>query len=351
MKLINQLQNISGFSVSMKFLSTSSAGNYFSVYRTNGELLDQLKGKEFTNTPIISGDFIWHKDMYGKSTVYHNENFIQVDFGLTYIDQIEEIILGNIMSEGTLMNLKFEKIWNSSDKIKFPKIYEDKVFYKPDFGTLYCRDILNGNLLWEYSFSPLHDYYRSVLKDKVFTKGDVNTVLGIHDSILWLVFNSNYIIGLDKNSGEQVYIVGDPDKYPNNWTKEDFYKIPFGFQSKLDNKAQQIIGMFNTYYGEVDISGGMPRYEIFDIEKSCQEHQIKMNRFGRWNGGDEIYFWEGSVNHRVGCFSRSQKEIIWSAEIEEAKGLRFAIKQIDYHDKKLYVLDGRETLHIYDIGR
>ena len=65
--------------------------------------------------------------------------------------------------------------------------------------------------------------------------------------------------------------------------------------------------------------------------------------------GDEIFFGQIDTQaNTVGIFNRKQKEITWAARVGQVVDWRPIVQKIDYAAGRLYVLDGENTLHVFE---
>ncbi|MCB9275923.1 MAG: hypothetical protein H6564_17895 [Lewinellaceae bacterium] len=228
-------------------------------------------------------------------------------------------------------------------------IFFDKYIIVKNKSELIASELNSTCSIWQYTLPKEYSWAPSSTSQET-RPATIAQIVGVYKDTLWLVVicDDIMLLGLDLQTGRERYHITEPVKYPTTWSEEERKrKRPFGNGTQIDAQSGILFGGFNHYYGEVELEAAEPAYHLYDIQESTELHGLRMNQFGAWEG-DNIYFWEGANNNRFGIFSRKEKAVIWSGQIEEAQNTMPAIRQLDFSDGKLYVLDHHFTLHIFE---
>jgi len=210
-------------------------------------------------------------------------------------------------------------------------------------NVLYAISLQTEKELWNHTLPEKYNW-KSGLGNKHERQFD--KVIGVYNEKLFVVLNSGIIQIIDVNNGRLI------DELIHAKNQNEILPIEKGFErvnifncySVFDNQGK-IFGTKSKYYWEIDITNH--EFLLYDCTETCNEHQMELDKIAGFEG-DEVYFYDGGSNNKFGVFSRSKKEIIWSSEIEETKGLFPAIRDMQYANNKIFVLDLHNTLHIFE---
>jgi hypothetical protein len=348
----NAISDVSHFAVNRDSLVLIHDQRKIVVRSADGEEIrakyvsdDNLQGVE------AKGGVIWANSSYSprslliKDGVSHPKNYHIKDYapetGCFYV------FADNL---GVKLSPDDDVVWTTDDRFFYFFKHGNHFFYAKEKSTLIALDDDTGTLLWRYTLPAHYDFMRKTFRSdpEVKERAKILQIIGTYQGVLWLSVQSDQVnlLGLDAKTGEERHQILRPSVIPLGLSAEEAEKLPFFFylSSQLDEENGAIFGVLNYCYGEVHLNAPQPEYRLYDIRESCEEHRMMMNKFGAWEG-DRIYFWDGTSINRFGVFSRAAKEIIWSGQIEEAA----AIRNVDYAQGKLYVLDHHHTLHIFQV--
>ena len=210
--------------------------------------------------------------------------------------------------------------------------------------SIICLNLLTGEEKWTYT---LKDRFNWVSGDDDNMKGEFYKIIGLVEGSIWLVLNSGVILSFNTQTGDLENELCKPDVFPNSFTfssKGNQVNV-FNRSTFLDNKKGIFFGLKGNFYWEISTLNEVPSFELFDVSDSSEKHQVQLNNLG---GHDDefIFFYEGGESNRFGVFSKEDKVIVASSEIEDAKGTFPAIRKMEYSNEKLYILDFHNNLHI-----
>lgn len=297
-------------------------------------------------TPLILNDKnlgYWLKD----------NNFEGVSFTIDSVSEKLGLALSTIWYsyypvdfENLLYDLKTRNlIWKRKASLKF----EGDLLIETIKNGFALTNLATGLPSWDfkiieekYSWNQKSPYEH---QEPTLVKAEITRVIGVYQNTVWTMLNSGRLLGLDEQTGninfDLTYPINFSIFFPDLDTPSWLVK-----NTHLDSDAGKLFGIYNHYYWELDLTNPLETYILYDVKESCQRHQILLNFLGDWNR-NEIYFWEGSINNKVGVFSRKAKQVIWSTAIEEVVGKFPAIRKVDYQSNHLYVLDHFNSLHIF----
>lgn len=237
---------------------------------------------------------------------------------------------------------------NTKEKLEFNRGFDhkdDNSIYAFSGGEITGRDILTGLQIWSYTLPENYGRINNVGEKK---KAEFLKVIGTHNGILWTALYSGCLLGLDAATGKERFYIDRPNSFSSSQAEAEIEHLGiFGFNVQFDKDQEQIFSATTRFYGELNLQNPSGDFMLHDIGDSCREHGLLLNNIAAWER-DDVYFYEGSDNNRFGIFSRSKKEIVWSAEIPEAKDFFPAIRKMDYAGNRIYVLDHFNTLHIFE---
>lgn len=293
---------------------------------------------------IVWANVISGKAISGWEDIMHLRKYYIKDYNST-----DDALYVSINGKGAKIDKNGNILWSIEDRFFNFSQFEKTFVYIKENRCLLALNDSNGELIWQYTLPKEYSWAPSSTSQET-RPATIAQIVGVYKDTLWLVVicDDIMLLGLDLQTGRERYHITEPVQYPTTWSEEERKrKRPFGNGTQIDAQSGILFGGFNHYYGEVELEAAEPAYHLYDIQESTELHGLRMNQFGAWEG-DNIYFWEGANNNRFGIFSRKEKAVIWSGQIEEAQNTMPAIRQLDFSDGKLYVLDHHFTLHIFE---
>lgn len=226
-------------------------------------------------------------------------------------------------------------------------------FFKNSFIINFLNKVIyisidNGSALWQ--FSNLSNYnwiQKSIYENEpsYLKEAEVIKFLGVYKNLLWIVLNSGSLLALDSNSGKAKKHIHQGK--PNKEVVKPLNNAWFLYDTFIDEKEGKINNLNQDFYLEYDLEKEEDFFEYSTFSESSVQFGLELNKIAGYDE-ENIYAYEGGDNNRFAIFSREKKEIVWSGEIEEVKGQFPALLDVKYSNNKLYVLDKKNTLHIFE---
>lgn len=352
---MDKIENVSDFQVKNDFVAYLNTGSLFSktLYLDDEKVpIPNVSSFNLYGEKLIFST--WKPDSYILDTQSRTCELFAEGASCSTDSLYENKVIVSRKINGKFSHFLYDFSKNVYTEIKgefVGKVLQGKRITTEKNNTSVILMDIEGRTLWEYSLSSQYNWSTKGSGEKIPPRQATTTqIIGVYEDTLWLAVNSDNVVllGLDLQSGREKYRINEPEHYPAGWSQEEKkQRKPFGNGTQIDVEKGVLFGGFNHYYGEVNLKGPVPAYQIFDFQESSEQHQLRMNQFGAWEGG-HIYFWEGVSNNRFGIFSREKKAVVWSGLIEEAENTMPAIRKVDYSHGKLYVLDHHYTLHIFE---
>jgi outer membrane protein assembly factor BamB len=213
-------------------------------------------------------------------------------------------------------------------------------------------NLFNGDYKWIYNIDAKVIWNREY-EDS--TRPEFERIAGSLNGIVWLSLTSGRLIALSNSTGELLYNITEPNIKPDNlFFTDDYYWI--GRYHQLDKNQGKLFGLRGNFYWEIDLANPTETYEVFDISESCKKNGIRadMPTYEWPVQGNEILFgeiFESPKNEKlnnVGLFNRDTKQIIWTDRIGEEGEFLPVIQKLEMQDDRLFILDGKNTLFIYE---
>jgi hypothetical protein len=226
--------------------------------------------------------------------------------------------------------------------------YTDEILFLGNKKELYAYSIPAVKTLWRFLTLSDYNWMQKSIYENVPThekEAEIVKFLCLYKDLLWMILNGGSLLALDVNTGEAKKHIHQGKS--NGEKSKLLDKAWFLYDAFFDEKEGKIINLFQDYYLEYDLEKGEDYFEYTTFKESSQTFGLELNRIA---GHDEenIYAWEGSDNNRFAVFSRQKKEITFSEEIGETKYKFPAIRDMQYGEGKIYVLDYHNTLHVFE---
>jgi len=218
-----------------------------------------------------------------------------------------------------------------------------------------CFNFSSGLPLWHYFIpSGVYDWVDGSGRTH---QGEILKFIGVYDDILWIVLNSGRLLGLSKENGSFIYDLCHPNLYPFTWSETN--KIEgvniYNYYTQLDEKQGKLFGLSNIWYWEINLKSFQRSFEIIDISATLHENGIERADapvdYGWSFEGDEIYFGftgRSLLKNNIGIFNRRSQKVTWSQKVGYEGEYHPILSKIEFESNRLYVLDGENTLHIFE---
>ncbi len=273
----------------------------------------------------------WTDSIYIDSVSGLSKTHIGIDGMDCFIDK--ESILKNVWNDDFTVSIrqKFNLItgtvvWES--RIGHAFILDEYFFGV--LGTKLCRiNPDTGQPIW---LLDLPENYGSYSINCENFPIDVQVYIGIYNNCIYIRAGNKLILGIDINNGEE--------KFSYEYCGENVLLDNL----RLDIKKGVIFSIGRTNYFELNLLTKVA--DILSIEETVKRNNVETTRLGAWKS-NKVYFWEGGSNSKFGLFDRETKEIIFVHNLNVS--VYPAIKDIKHGHGKIYVLDGNNSLHIFEL--
>jgi len=346
--------------------------NNDSIYTTNGNIFGQILDerlneiKEFSEllrTLNLQNKYIYfenysdnNREGYLFSTL--TNTFIELiylnDYKITFGNDTIFLLTNRKIPETLLFDIDKKQVLWKQDKYFSFQILDNELLIDIEKNKIIRYDFQSGQLLWQYHLPETYNWLRRVAnieKPYEATDAEIVKILGVYSGVLYIVLNSGRIVGLEENTGQEVFSKIEPDQLTLNYENERIYTPTIlWLNTQLDVENGIIFGLLGDFYAEIDLKNSSKEYKVYDIGYQSNTKKIKCTNWGVWQG-DEIFFGETNFAKepaRVGIFNRKAKQVTWTSDELGDEGVFKGLRKIDYAQNKLYILDMESTLHIFE---
>lgn len=354
MKKIKDFNNISFFKVeNLGFFIYGKAINTF----LNNEFESVFIMPMLPNYQVVgcSDYYIVFTDFESTLIFSHSEEiFNSANYG--YLTNHKDLFLVENYQLNTILFFDIKsKLFNSTNIQHWGQSYWSNHLFIQRKKHITSYSLINFTSFWHYEL-PERVYNvqrRTGYIDKPFEEvnAEILKILGVYSGALYIVLNSGRIIGLEENTGQEVFTKIEPDQLTLNYENERIYTPTIlWLNTQMDSENGIIFGLLGDFYAEIDLKNSLKAYKVYDIGYQSNTKKIKCTNWGVWQG-DEIFFGETNFAKepaRVGIFNRKTKQVTWTSDELGEEGVFKGLRKIDYAQNKLYILDMENTLHIFE---
>jgi hypothetical protein len=343
MKKITSLSNTISFGVDSDYMVVLNENQFIKLY--SSESLDEVKqfrsSSRLDNRIYINNSVAWANTLYdAKGLIIHgtnsviSDNFVKyctLEYGNIVIYEIIDVngpeVFQKIVGQAT--------VWHLNEVPFVFKIISNYFLYKKNPLLIKALNNETGQDIWVKQLPEPFSQF-----------------LGLSIQTVWITLDSGRILGLNLRTGEEEYNLLKPNKYPHSWAnqinKPTFY---LGQYTQLDQVQNKLFGLREWYYWEIDLANPTQSYFLYDLEEHFRAFQMEANMPGYTLPfeGDHVFF--GSIDRKgptIGTFDRQTHQIVWASGDATSDNYLPSVRQMAYQHNKLYVLDGRATLHIFE---
>ncbi len=213
-------------------------------------------------------------------------------------------------------NEKFKKdnLYLRYARINDDYLYCDNALEESMWKYIDKYDINTGELLWRYDIN------------KISNNDKVSRLIGVHKNILVGGIGTNWLFGIDTNSGKLAW---------KRKTTPNFVAI--------DRKNDLLHSIISVYY-KFDIFTGDILNRFDDISYFEDEVGIESQRSTYVQIGDHLITTDWRKG-RIGAFNTLTHRFDW---IHDEPGVSFpGLYLIRYYDPYLFLMDNKNNLHIF----
>lgn len=292
------------------------------VFKTSFEgcqiFIDTINGSIISST-ILTGSF---KD--NNIRVYHKNYFLNNNFGISEIIG-EEIIDDKIINSTllckhhktenlALIDLEQNKyVWESDIDFTSSAVNENNKVFLEYYNRLICIARENALELWQKNLEP------------DFPGKTISRLIGVHKNILLVGIGTDFIIGIDTETGKLIWSINIIPK---------LYKI---------NPHKGVLFQLSKGYSEYDILTGN-KIKGFMDDSILSLDSFMSQRDNYAIAGNHIITTDWRKG-KIGAFNTETFRFDW---LHEEAGVSFPAGQpIKYFEPFLFVMDSKQTLHIF----
>lgn len=220
-------------------------------------------------------------------------------------------------------------LWSAIDKLELTNLSNDFLIFTNLNRTVYSRyDFNSGKKLWSLDFSE-------------------NRVIGtVHliENILIFPTTNKDVIGIAIESGKELWRIQNVHSGYFQTQPETNYLVSFNSNSMGDNWYCVI----NPLTGEKVVD---KKFDKFHYGTGSTQACIDGDYY--YFISDLMGFPEEMRTERIthlGCINLQSHEIKWIEEVGKTADRRSGYQKPEVHNGKVYLLDGEQTLHIYELG-
>lgn len=338
-----------------KFCIASSGSMFY--LKNNNLLIDSKVIKTLDNSfgdNYIIGTYLIWQDFNGVFDVYNEEGkfILRRDGYINYSNNTRYLYYYDTQVK-VLKKIDIQKDIQFNNIISNGHI-DGNNFYVIDKKHIIVFSLITNTPIWHYNLPETFDWQRrvaSIEKPYETTKAEIEKILGVYEGIVYFVLNSGRVVGLDVDTGIELFTKVEPDSITIAYEKERIYTPTILWQNtQLDAEKGVIFGLLGNFYAEIDLKDPSRTYRVFDMDYSNNTKRIKCTNWGVCIG-DEIFFAETNFAREpatVGIFNRKTKQVTWTSDVLGEEGDFSGLKKLDYANERLYVLDNENTLHIFN---
>lgn len=278
-----------------------------------------LKGKK---------DYLFFQSNLENKTFYINSKNIQKNINSsTWIDSnFENTVLIykylNKCFEISIFNLDSSEINFIKKDLDLWDFYRDEdkfYFFNRTKNLLSSLSLITGEYIWQTNLEQF---------------GKIINTIGLIENTLWVWLSQDRLIGIDVNNGQIIN-----NYFPLQPIMKDI--VGFVFHKHFIEKEQNLYFFHRSYLIQVNL-----KEQTTNLLWKNQDYNIGLSFFT----DDFIYFIggknQGVFKNGIGVFCRKTNQVIWETTFELADYV--VLKDIQFSDDKIYVLDTAGDLRIFE---
>jgi hypothetical protein len=303
------------------------------------QLLDSnfklIKSKE----RVLVGNNIYGYEIIQQEEVITHEKRL-INFKIPFDSKSDEVYFflrdkkSNTFKSG-IYNTKTISVTFIKDSIFNIFYAEENIFITSQIERIDSR----GNKIWKFNYESFSSNF------------EVESIIGIYKNELIIAGNENRLVSINVENGQIIRIWQELKGFEIGQFYKDVIPSPTNFI--LDQENGMLIGVFYTYYFEINLATGKVFYQ--NLLEELKSHQINSFRPMRNNPFTNEHLFltahaddNKAPNVDIDCvlaLNRNTKKVDWVHIFKDA-GLGTNIPQITTHN--LYQLDLNNTLHFFE---
>lgn len=198
-------------------------------------------------------------------------------------------------------------------------------------NELTCIERDNGKVAWNYK-----------LIDNLSNEGGktkFQAIVGFIGTELWLALSNGQVLVLDVTTGRKICLLGSAE--PKAGVNPDAFPVN---RLKLDLPSGKVIGAVHHYLWVIDVE--TKEWQFHDLRAVLAENKIEFNKDFVVDE-DHIYFID-NYHDKVGALNRKTLQLEGEYAFAAEAGQPVSPMDIQQDDSRLFVLDTKNTLHIFE---
>jgi hypothetical protein len=213
-----------------------------------------------------------------------------------------------------------------------------------------CQD---GSSIWEYKIPETNGYTDSFGN---YYEAQITSIINHFNGIIWIVSNSGKLIGINAETGIEVYSFVKPHNYVG-FTTEEISALTFGaaYVNHFVKEEAKFFSLDKYYYVELDLSLPSPEITVFNCKTIFEESSIKMSYGEQSLSECDSYILFEHLRMKefetpIGIFDREKKEVIWNSIDHLPERPYFGdIKKMKLKDNKIFILEKSGDFYIFNV--
>lgn len=334
-------------------------GNSVIFITTNGScrilnLLNELEPQEIDAQDIMGQHpglkassqnvFYLFSENHTKSVNLINKDINILPFKIEEINDFRIFGLKRVDGKRFLLSnsIQGENIWQiQTETGKFSLIVNNNLINTKflDDSKINFYDKSTGEIQWSYNTTQLGTWTEY---DGTSMQTEVRRILGVLDEKLYIYLNSGKVLVLDINTGEKIDLIIN-DK---NNDQGSFWGM-FMHAIELDIKNNRLIQLFNERYTEVNLDTLDVRQIHIDEMK-----ELNISNMNEFVFDDEYIYFSDRYESKLATLNRKTMRIDWIHSLSDTVGCEMGGsrhgRHLKLHNGRLYVVDNKHTLHIFE---
>ncbi|MDR1730201.1 MAG: hypothetical protein LBR52_06025 [Prevotellaceae bacterium] len=295
----------------------------------------------------------------GRETIIVNKEngIIQKSIPISYLNHYFNIIIGrNKKNKEKRSIIAYDYnsdcvIWEKEIIVSISLI-SDNFFFCTAFNErmiiqslIYCFNVLDGNVLWQFSISDFSPYKDIWGKDQ---PAKINQIIGVYNNVLWILVSEFRLIGIDVETGKLIHHIENILDFLG-LDKEEKQHVNLSDTIHLNEKQGVLKAFAHRFYFEIDLNRltGQVKKDFGAIWKDSW--RIKHSNY--YQEYPNLLFFCGyyknmDVSNAFGFFDTEKAEIIWYDTTKDDLGYFYNPPQAN--DKLLAILDDKHNLLVYE---
>jgi hypothetical protein len=235
------------------------------------------------------------------------------------------------------------KIWSKEENTN-GEFVNNYLVSTPFPSKIRLLNAYTGNLIFEYEIQE--EYWIDLYKQK--KRVQIKEVIWVTKENIWIGLTNGKILAIDIKKGSKKHLIFNKD-FENNYESNLTNAFPDTGIIKFDDFNQNLIGLRNNQYYEIDLQTYLVRYfDLSDIFKKAKiRASVGINGKGDFVFDEKFIYFIDKMNNKIGVLDRQKKEVEWQFSFNSSSDKRVFPMKLLKQENKLYVIDNNRSLHCF----